>query len=146
MVQDSRGVNDVERARAQTRPQEIRFNELHALDAKPTSRCGAERQRRARQVGANDHAVRAREVEAHLAGPAADLDDSRIAGNGAIEQADELAASRARAKRGQVVMGRIPGKWGSFVEAAHRFRARVTGQSKIGNAVRCLVRHAARDA
>ena len=42
---------------------------------------GAEPQRGARQVGADDDAIRARQVQAHLAGSASDLDDPRIAGD-----------------------------------------------------------------
>ena len=81
MVQDARRVDHVERARPQTGPPEIGLDELHAIQPEAPRRRGAEPERGARQIGADDHAVRAGEVQAHLAGPAADLDDPRVAGD-----------------------------------------------------------------
>ena len=95
-MQDSRRIHHVEGAGPQTRAVEIRLDELHVADVETPRGRGAELERRARQIGGHDHAIRAREIQRHLTGSAADLDDPRIAGDGAIEQPRESAPLRTR--------------------------------------------------
>src|SRR6185437_5165774 len=63
--------------------------------------------------------------------------DPSVAGNRAIEQLDESAALRARAKRRQVVARRIAGKGRSIVELTDDLGSRVVGQPKVRNAAGC---------
>jgi hypothetical protein len=131
------------KAALQTGPPQIGLHELHAIDAEAPRRRGAEQQRGAREVGADDDAIRAREVEAHLAGAASDLGDPRVARNRAIEQAREGAPPGARVQRLQVVARRVAGERRVLVEAAHFVGACVVGQPEVGNAVRRIEARAA---
>src|SRR5262249_55466513 len=85
---------------------------------------------------ANDNAGGAREVEAHLAGAAADLDDARVAVDRAVEQAREGAAVRSRAQALEAVTRRVARKRRAFVEAPHRLGASIARQPQARDAVR----------
>ena len=91
MVQHARGVDHVERARLEARRLQIGLDELHALEPEAAA-AGAERERRAGQIGADHHAIGAGQEQAHLAGAASDLDNPRVAGDRAIDQARQRAA------------------------------------------------------
>ncbi len=134
---------DVERACLEARTLEIGLDELHAIEPEAARRLGAERERRPRQIGADDHAIGARQEQAHLAGSASDLDDPRIAGNRPIDQARKRAALGTRPQRLQAVVRRIAWKWRALVEAPHRVGALVAGQSQGGNPVEHSVASAA---
>ena len=143
MVQHARGVDHVERARAQAGLAQIGLDEAHAAQAEAPRRGRAQLERGARQIRADHHAIRARQVQAHLPGAAAQLDDARVAGDRLVEQPRELAALRARAQSGQAVARRIAGKRRRLVELAHHVGAFVRGQAQLGDSARRLVARAA---
>ena len=86
---------------------------------------------------------RAREIKAHLARAASDLDDSRVEGDRAVEQARELAAAGPRAQPDELVVRRVTGKRRLLVETPHDVDARLTREAQSGNAIRCAIARAA---
>ncbi len=139
VVQHARGVDDVERALAQPgRRRSVSMN-CTRVDAEAARRGCPEEERSARQIGADHDAVGARQVQAHLAGAAADLDDARVAGDGLVEQPRELAALGAPAQRGEAVARRIAGEGRVLVEARAPRRCAGRGEPQVGDAVRRLV-------
>ena len=97
VVQDARRVDHVEGARLEARPLEVGLDEPHPLEPEASRGAGSERERRAGQVGADDHAIGAGQEQAHLAGAAADLDNPRVAGDRASSRRGSgLRSARAR--------------------------------------------------
>jgi hypothetical protein len=136
VVHDARGIDHVERARLQARLPQIGFHELYLAEAEAPCRRRTEQQRGARQVGADDYAIGAGQVQAHLAGPASDLDDSGIAGDRVIDQSGEHAAFGPRVKGAQVIARRVSRKRRLLVEAADGVGPSVAGKPQVGNPVR----------
>ena len=124
VVQHARAIDHVERARRAAAGGSGRSRRsVTPVDAEAPRRRGAELQRAARQVGADHHAVGAREVEAHLAGAAADLDDARVAGDRVVEQRAKALRLGAGAQPGQAVARRIAGERRRVVELRARPRS-----------------------
>jgi hypothetical protein len=138
VVQDPRRIDNVERSGAETGFAEIGFDELHTFDPETLRRRGRKPKRCTSEIGPDDQSIGARQVQAHLAGPASNLDDARVAGNGVIDQTGENVALGPRAKRLQAVAGRVAWKRRALVKAAHDFGAVVTRQAQVGNSVRRL--------
>ena len=88
---------------------QVRLDELDAIDTVSVGRRSPEEERRAREIGGDDDAIRSREIQRHLTGSAPDLHDSRISGNCAIEQLREAAAFGARAERVEIVAQALEG-------------------------------------
>ena len=111
-------IDDVEAPAPERQPGEVASTKVHALDpvalAPPRRRASAPR---ASDRAPTTVAVGARQIEAHLAGAAADLDDARVAGDRMVEQAGEGAALGAGAQPGQAVIGRIAGEGRRIVES-----------------------------
>jgi ABC-type phosphonate transport system ATPase subunit len=97
---------------------EIGLDEPNAVEAEPARCLRSEKERRARQVRADNHAIGSRQVQRHLASPAADFDDVGIARDRSVEQPRERASSGTRAQRLQIVARRVTGKWSLLVEPA----------------------------
>src|SRR5439155_25554187 len=83
------------------------------------------------QIGADDHAIRASEVQRHLTRPAADFDDRRVAGDGAVEETRERASFGTRPQPVQAVARWVAGERLLLVEPADGFCARVRRQTQI---------------
>ena len=146
MVQHAGGVDDVERAAAQAWPLQIGLDELDAIEVKAPRRGGAEPERGARQVGADDQPIAARKIEAHLAGSTSDLGDARIPGDRAIEQRGEPAPVCALAQGEQAVACGIAGERRAIVKRSDALAAAVAAQVQVGDVVRCCERRAAAEA
>ncbi len=99
VVHDARRVDEVEGAALQAGPRQVGLDELHALEAE--SRAAAAPSASDARVRSAPTTMRSalREVQAHLAGAASDVDDARISGNRAVEQTREGIALGARAQR-----------------------------------------------
>jgi hypothetical protein len=82
----------------------VSLDESHAIEFEAPRR-RPEQERRAGQIGADDHTIGARQIERHLAGAAADIDDPRIARYGPVEQAREHAPFSARSERRRLSRG-----------------------------------------
>jgi K+-transporting ATPase c subunit len=115
---DARREHDVEARFPKTGIVEIGLEEVHARDAEPARRLGAEPQRRPAEISSDHCAIGAREIDRHLPRAAADVDDPRVTRNRAIEQPHKRASLRARAQRMQRVALGIAGKRRALVELA----------------------------
>ena len=142
-MQDPRGVDHVERARFQARLPQVGLHELHPGESEALRRRRAEQERGAGQIGADDHAVRAGEVQAHLPGAAANVHDPRISGDRLMHQAREHASLGPRVQRLQAVARRITRERRRLVKAAHGLGAGVAGKAQAGDPVRRLEASAA---
>ena len=118
---------------------QVGLDELDSIQPEPARGCRGQSQRLAREIDADDDAIGARQVEAHLPGAASDLDNARVARNRPVEQPRELAALGARAQPGQAVVGRIAGERRLPVETTDGINARPATQPQVGNTVRCVV-------
>ncbi|HZW54426.1 MAG TPA: hypothetical protein VFF00_10335 [Candidatus Elarobacter sp.] len=146
MMEHAGGVDDVEGAGLETRPIEIGLDELDALEPEASRGRCAQQERGARQVGADDDAIRARQIQAQLTGPAADLDDAGVSGDGPIEQLRERVLPGPEAERVKAVARWIAGERRALVKPAHRFGAFVGGEAQVWDAVGRVEATAARAA
>ena len=144
VVQHAGRVDDVEGALREARRSEVRLHEAHAVHVVAARRVGAELEGGAREVCAHDDAIGGGEEQRHLPRAAAHLDDSRVAGDGALEEPRELAARRAAAQARERVVGRIVGEGRFRVELTDRVRAHVRVLAQIDDAVLDAVRLIAR--
>ena len=111
MMKNPGAVDQVEGQRAQRQVREIAFDEADPVQA-IAARCrGAQREGLAREIAGDHLAIGTCEIEAHLAGTAADLRDARVTSDGGVEQASKGASFGAGAQPGQAVVGRITWKW-----------------------------------
>jgi hypothetical protein len=60
---------------------QVGFYELHTIESKTLRRRRSELQSTTGEIRADDNAVRARQIQAHLPRAATDLDNSRVTGN-----------------------------------------------------------------
>jgi hypothetical protein len=120
VVQDTGRIDNVEGARLQSGLPKIGLDELHLGESEAARRRSAEQERGAREIGADHDAVRSSQVQTHLAGPAADLDDSCIPWDRVMNQAREDAAFRPRLQCLQSLARWIAGERRPLVKAAHR--------------------------
>src|ERR1043166_8809318 len=109
-MQYARRIDHVERGRPQPGTVQVGLNKLHAIESE-TARCSrAQQQRCPRQIGAYYHAIAARQVQAHLACPAPNLQDARIARNCFIEQTREVTALGPLAQPSQTIARWVSGE------------------------------------
>ena len=114
---------------------EVGLDELHPVEPEAPRGPGAEQERGARQVGADDQRS-ARARYRHIWPVPQPTSTIRASpGIGPIEQARELAPLGPRAKRVQAVARRIAGERGALVEPPHRLGARVAREPQVGNPV-----------
>ncbi len=134
VVQDTRANHDVERLAREPRRPQVRLHEGNAGESVAPGRRARERERGARQVGADDDAVRARQKQAQLSRPAPQLQHGRVAGNRLVQPPRELAAGGAGTQGRKAVARRVAGKWRPRVERAHSLGTWIGRESQIGNA------------
>ena len=151
VVQDPRAIDHVEGAAPQSGAAQVGLDELHPRafrigQPEPPRRRGAQLQGRAGKVGPDHQPVGLGEVETHLAGAAADLDDAGVAGDGLVEQAGEFAALGPGAQGAQGLAGAIAGKGRPLIEQPHRLGAPITADPQVRHAVGRLVAGPARGA
>src|SRR5262249_37335714 len=139
VVQNAAAIDDVERALLQAGPSKVRLDEEDALDAEAIGGIGGEFQRGPGQVRADDQPTPLGQAQAHLAGAAPDLDDSRIESDGFVEEADEFIAKEPRTDVGYRLARRVPGKRSDGVKVAHPGGTLIARPAQIRNAVRLLV-------
>jgi hypothetical protein len=136
VVQDAGAIDDVEGARPQARSVQLRLDEPDPLDPEASGRLGGELERGARQVRADDQPVAGGEEQAHLAGPAADLEHRRVRRDRLVEEPRELAPLGAGAQCRVVVSRRVSREGSRRVEVAHRVRPRVELAAQVRDPVR----------
>src|SRR5258708_37223837 len=134
-MQHAGGIDDVERPRLQAGSPKIGPHEVHLRKPETPRRRRAELKRGAGQIGADDHAVRPREVQTHLPSSTPHLDDARISWNRLVDQARELASLGTRVERLQGISRWVTWKRGVLVEAAYGIGALVAVKAKVGNPV-----------
>jgi hypothetical protein len=118
---------------------EVGLDEPHTIESEALRRRSPESQRSARQIRANHHTIRPCQIQAHLSGPAPDLDDPRIAGDGLVEQTREFAPLRSRSQGRQTIARRIAREWSLLIEMANDVGAGVAVHAQVRNPVRRFV-------
>ena len=138
VVQDARRKDHVERTGLQRGPPQIGLHESHLRQPEAPRRRGAEQERRAGQIGADDDAIGAREIQAHLTGSAADVGNPRVPGNRLVDQLREVTPPGARVQGVQAVARRVARERRVLVKAGDGLGARVGREAERGDAVRRL--------
>src|SRR5262249_11995984 len=95
----------------------------------------AEPKRRTRQIGADDQAISASEIQAHLAGPTAGVNDTRLIGNCLVEESRKHAPFGPCAKRVQTIARWISGERSDFVKPPDGVGAGVTRKPQVWNSL-----------
>jgi hypothetical protein len=135
VVQHPGAVHDIERARSQRGSPQIHLDEPRPVDAEAARGVGGEPQRCPREIRSHDEPVAGREEQAHLPGPAAELEHGRIGRDRLVQQTGELAPRSARAERLVAVARRVSGEWRHRVEIADLGGTRIERAMQYGDAV-----------
>src|SRR5438552_4671739 len=98
---------------------QVGFNKLYLLHFETLGGLNAEPEGCTRKVRANYKPIGMRQIQAHLAGPASDLHDARVAGNRSVEQTHKLTALGTCSQPTQAGAWGIAGERRAFVKATH---------------------------